>query len=383
MTMAHTPLFYLLNVLSYFLFPALLLACNTSDGKEKVFFNNEKEYNNINSFFTNDGKIYVGGFRYQSQVEGKPIYTMLCLDPELNTIWERNFGSHENGERFHAACIDNNGNIYLAGCSGFMKENPAGLILKINPEGAIVWQQEFTTCESFQNVQFHDNSLIIAAAVPNESGLPLYKSCTIMKLNTDGHIQWVKTVSKGIGSHFLDIYNNKIIVSHFAGMIRTNYADSRISSLNQENGNIEWQLDLTGENTGIDKGVYLMGQFVKNDSIYVMCRSQNPLVGQYKVFTIGMDGNIGNEVPESSSDPAKEDREFFIQSDYRVNRFRNDPIAVRVYCKPENHIHVNYPSVETDISHVGCIYLKDTKYTFTNIINDEEHLSHWRITKSE
>ena len=144
------------------------------------------------------GNVYACGSTRGSGTIGGPDILIVKFDSNGNIIWQKTYGtltetdSSQGNEFPNEVTIDDDGNLLMSLRYGFFITPTHGL-MKVDPNGDIVWQKEVSS-PVFPKIVEPDGSFY-AISVDNSSGTSLGQ---IIYFDKDGNIIWQKEISAGL-----------------------------------------------------------------------------------------------------------------------------------------------------------------------------------------
>ena len=200
---------------------------------------------------------------------GTPDYSniwVVKLDSKGDIKWQKAFGG-TNDEYPWDLAIDSEGNIIVAGeTKSFGSGNRDGLIIKLDPNGNIVWQKAVgsSDVEYFNGVAVAPNGDVIAVGRTNHTDS--YSDVLVVRFDKDGNVLWRKVYQgakydEGYMAKVLD--NGDILLAGYTtsfGVSTTSGLVIRIDA----NGNLKWAktYDLGSNAAFMDLAVDPNGGFV-------------------------------------------------------------------------------------------------------------------------
>ena len=244
-----------------------------------------------------DGNFIIAG---ATQTPFYAIY-ILKLNCYGDTLWTRTIGGFSPGQLAYAITASNDGGFVFTG------DADTAFVIKMNNLGEIVWYKKYN---KFRYVQCYDikntfdGGYIACGRILHEGGF-------ILKIDSNGILQWVKNISGEFTSF------NRVINAHNSGYILsgsiydTPTGDTIQSIVIRINdfGNIIWQrrytiLDGTnGKSIGLlNSGYILSGTATKNlitdpiAEIYFIRLDTNGNIKYSKIFNSGVIETLRNQI---------------------------------------------------------------------------------------
>ncbi len=165
----------------------------------------------------------------------------------VNKTWEHSFGA-PNDYEWAASMLDNSGNLITTGHTTIDNSNTELLLLKHDPDGAVLWQQAFQLAQNTKNggvalaVDASDN--IYVAGVTSTSGNLNDFNFLVLKYNSGGTKIWHQTFNgTGSGTDVPTgiIANSTRVYVCGASKGSTTNMDYWALRLTASNGSLEWQ----------------------------------------------------------------------------------------------------------------------------------------------
>ncbi len=319
------------------------------------------------------------------------------IDRNGDLIWENTFGG-ENWDIFNSVCQDNNDNLYMCGYTESLGAGEDDIYLvKINPDGNIIWEKTFGTPNSemgFKIIHTSDNNLLVIGNTGKfvSSG---DRDIYVIKINLDGTILWEKTyTSRGSnvyherGVDIIELSEGGYLITGSHAITYNDVSNIIVLKTNSEGKEI-WRQDL-GESSYYDYGIaalelsnaYLVAGVTKsttnnNDVIFYHLNHNGQKINTRK-FThegnswISSMAYANNKVIFSGHNKSEENSSLdFMLSEYIIERGTNinpeklpGKESLKVFPIPaDNHINVTYN-------------LEDNEYGYLDIINVQGQIVH-------
>lgn len=183
------------------------------------------------------------------------IAVILCsrVFSQVSQQWYNTYNGTGNQNDFLAAMtVDNSGNVYAAGNSRGVSSNDDIAIVKYNSAGVVQWSQRFNG--SANNYDFAksicvDNSGNVYVA-GSTTGTGTNLDYTIVKYNSAGVEQWVRWfISSGVD------YLRKMIIDASGNVYVTGLSNGDIKTIKFDaNGNMQWAQAYNGPGNDLDDG---------------------------------------------------------------------------------------------------------------------------------
>lgn len=367
------------------LFSVICLSCNSQT--QKAMFYDENNNNTTKEIKSYDNKLFILGQHFFEDGDIQRTSTILCIDTALNKIWDRHLGNYSTKERFEHFTIDNTGNIFI---TGYVEESKSTLLLKLNTKGEIIWRKEFKDLTSFNNVEsYNDSSLIIAGAKRFSDTEIEQDSLYVQKLNYNGEIIWSTALCFKHIDAFLGLAKDKIIVCSNAGRYDpySYFPASKLICLNQD-GTIDWTYDLNLTNTNIDKGVNALNmKILDNETIYVLCMSLNPYIGNMTLFNFSLAGEkretilVDVSTLENIADNKDSLFLFTRKSLFRYDREKRKDVEEQMIIRKDSKNTPYFTLTDAENSLVDFIELNNTIYMIGNNGDLANNYSRWVVLK--
>lgn len=254
---------------------------------------------------------------------------LLKLDNNGNFIWAKQFGGNISNNAVNDVAVDHAGNVYAGGIFQaasdfdpgpgileFMTGAIDGYLLKLNPQGNLVWAKQISSLPSLNFYNFLMSMTIDNAGNVYGTGRPAdmfldssMLGAYVVKLDTDGNLSWVKqfTGSCQPRSITVDATGNVLTAGDFytpsdfdpgpnsyilQSPLTPNVIHCFISKLDN-NGNFIWAKPLYGDygitgytvKADLAGNVYTAGSFLSTVDF-------DPGTGYYPLTATGLASNI-------------------------------------------------------------------------------------------
>jgi len=197
---------------------------------------------------TTDGGYIVAGWT-NSFGSGEDIY-ILKLDSKGEVQWQKTFGGKYNDEANSIQQTTDGGYIVAGWTNSFGSGYTDVYILKLNAKGEVEWQKTFggERDDEANSIQQTTDGEYIVAGWTNSLGSG-EQDVYILKLNSNGEVEWQKTLGGEYDDEANSIQQTKdggYIVAGWTYSFGSGGEDAYILKLNS-NGEVEWQKTLGGE----------------------------------------------------------------------------------------------------------------------------------------
>ncbi len=204
---------------------------------------------------TSDGGYIVAGWT-ESFGSGKEDVYILKLNSKGEVEWQKTFGGEEDDEANSIQQTSDGGYIVAGWTESFGSGYEDVYILKLNAKGEIEWQKTFGERNNFgdsnvdeaNSIQQTTDGGYIVAGCTWPFGPRWWEDIYILKLNTKGEVEWQKTFGGGSNDGANSIQQTMdggYIVAGWTESFGFGYEDVYILKLNSE-GEVEWQKTFDG-----------------------------------------------------------------------------------------------------------------------------------------
>lgn len=151
-----------------------------------------KNFDEANSILeTEDGNYLIAGYTLSFGSGGKDV-ALVKLDKNGNVIWHKTYGGTKD-DSASSIIKTSDGNYLLVGLTFSYGSNGDVYVLKINPNGDVVWEKYFggeSVDEGNAVVETYDKGFVIVGSTRSYGvmGLGVY----ILKLSSSGNLLWQK-----------------------------------------------------------------------------------------------------------------------------------------------------------------------------------------------
>jgi predicted secreted protein len=245
---------------------------------------------------SNGGYIVVGGTT--SYGAGNRDIWVLKLDSQGNVQWQRTYGGHL-WERSHHIVQTQDGGYIIAGQTGTFGLGFGGegwgydiWILKLDSHGNIQWQKTYSgwSSEGPETIQqTADGGYILVGGTQSFGFGP--QDMLIIKLDSQGNIQWAKTyggMGGEIGFYIRQTQDGGYIVSGSTSSFGTDGIDLLVLKLNTQ-GNVQWAKTYGGPGNEYPWGAVIDQA---SDGGYTLVDSTSSFgAGGYDIWILKLDSN--------------------------------------------------------------------------------------------
>ncbi len=238
---------------------------------------------------TTNGGYIVAGFTNSFGAGGYDVY-ILKLDSDENLVWQKTFGGNGDDYAWPVKQTTDGGYIVAGYTTSFGTGNLDVYILKLNSDGSLAWQKTFGRngddwANSVQETT--DGGYIVAGGTTpfGASGYDVY----VLKLNSDGSLAWQKTFG---GSDYDVAYavqettDGGYIVAGCTWSFGTGGSDAYILKLNSD-GSLEWQKTFGGNSYDIAYSI----QQTANGGYIVAGYTTSFGTGDQDIYILKLDSN--------------------------------------------------------------------------------------------
>jgi len=238
---------------------------------------------------TTDGGYIVAGYTTSFGAGGYDVY-ILKLNSNGTLIWQKTFGGNGDDEAYSIQKTADGGYIVAGYTDSFGAGNPDVYVLKLNSDGSLEWQKTFgggLDDKAYSMQQTTDGGYIVAGCTES-FGAGSYDAY-ILKLNSDGSLAWQKTFGGGLDDKAYSMQQTTdggYIVAGCTESFGAGSYDAYILKLNSD-GSLEWQKTFGG---GLDDKAYSMQQ--TTDGGYIIAGYTWSFgAGWYDVYILKLDSN--------------------------------------------------------------------------------------------
>jgi uncharacterized delta-60 repeat protein len=205
----------------------------------------------------NSGNVYVTGESYSSSKD----YLTIKYNSSGVKQWERRFGG--TGEDIaYGIAVDASNNVYVTGSAVNGTGNTHCVTIKYNSAGDLQWEADYNGSYNGNDkglfIEFGRNGAVYIAGVAQNT--QIYKDFLLIKYNTSGEEQWVKTYgSTGNGHDMI----NKMVVGENQNIYLTGYSYGETTGRDyltmkyNASGFVVWAKTYNGPANGEDQAVSL------------------------------------------------------------------------------------------------------------------------------
>jgi len=145
---------------------------------------------------TDDGYI-VAGWTYSSGAGNGDVY-VLKLDSDGNLEWEKPFGGSNEDGAYSIQQTTDRGYIVAGWTESFGAGNRDAYVIKLNSDGNLEWQKTFggSNEDAAYSIQQTSDDGYIVAGWTKSSGAGGYDAY-VLKLDSTGNLEWQKTFGRG------------------------------------------------------------------------------------------------------------------------------------------------------------------------------------------
>ena len=124
---------------------------------------------------------------------------LVKYDSSRNIIWQRQL-IHSSGNPSYAldVAVDSSSNVYI--CGYMPNGNDDMLVAKYDSSGSVLWKRGLASgqSDSAQSISVDSSGNVYVCGFSRYSFSPAVPSCQIIKYNTSGVLQWIRTLRVGI-----------------------------------------------------------------------------------------------------------------------------------------------------------------------------------------
>ena len=200
---------------------------------------------------TTDGGYTVAGWTNSFGSGGEDLY-ILNLNSKGEAEWEKTFGGGDDDVANSIQQTTNGGYIVAGWTKSFGSGEQDAFVLKLNSKGEAEWQKTFggKDDDEANSIQQTKDGGYIVAGWTKSSGSGL-EDVYVLKLNSKGDLEWQKTFGGKGDDEAKSIQQTKdggYIVAGWTRSFGSGKEDIYILKLNS-NGEVEWQKTFGGENS--------------------------------------------------------------------------------------------------------------------------------------
>jgi len=160
----------------------------------------------------NSGNIYICGTTQQSNPTALPDFLTMKINSSGFLGWMRTYNGTGNDQDIpHALCIDNSGNVYVAGSSVRPVRGWDGVLIKYNSAGVQQWIQRYDVPEDEYNVfnamTLDQSGNIYVAGGTGGNGF----NVVLIKYDNSGNQQWIARITD---PQYFDAGADAVIADH-------------------------------------------------------------------------------------------------------------------------------------------------------------------------
>jgi uncharacterized delta-60 repeat protein len=192
---------------------------------------------------TSDGGYIVAG-KTTSFGAGGDDFWVLKLDSSGNIQWQKTYGGTSDDEAYSIQQTTDGGYIVAGRTWSFGTGDDDAWVLKLDANGNVVWQKTYggTSWDWAESIQQTSDGGYIVAGDTSSFGAGAVDAW-VLKLDTNGNVQWAKTYGGGANDYASSIQQTSdggYIVVGWIGYLGGYTANSWVLKLDA-NGNIQWQ----------------------------------------------------------------------------------------------------------------------------------------------
>jgi len=239
---------------------------------------------------TTDGGYIVAGYTDSLGAGSRDVY-VLKLNSDGSLAWQKTFGGSDYDYAWSVTQTTDGGYIVAGSTASFGAGWEDAYVLKLNPDGSLAWQKTFggNGYDFADSVTQTADGGYIVAGLTNSFG-DGYEHAYIFKLNSDGNLVWQKTFGETNGDIAYSIQQTTdggYIVAGVTSSFGDNYnSDVYILKLNSD-GSLEWQKTFGGN--GEDWAISIQQT---KDGGYIVAGFTNSFgAGDYDVYILKLDSN--------------------------------------------------------------------------------------------
>ncbi len=257
---------------------------------------------------TKDGGYIVAGYTYFSGDRGEDVY-VLKLDSNGKLQWEKTFGGSDNDGAFSVQQTKDGGYIVAGGTRSSGAGRFDVYILKLDSNGKLQWEKTFGGSDDDMATsiqQTTDGGYIVAGYSYGAQKFDVH----ILKLDSNGKLQWEKTFGGSDSDVAFSIQQTKDGGYIVAGSTRSSGVggkDVYVLKLDS-NGNIQWEKTFGGSK---DDEAFSIQQ--TKDGGYIVAGSTESFGAGWKdVYVLKLDSN-GNLQWEKTFGNEDDDEAYSVQ----------------------------------------------------------------------
>jgi len=186
-----------------------------------------------------DGNLLIGGYT-RGMGEGDYDTLLICLEPSGNILWTRTWGD-TNTDRLEDLQVDYDGNIYIAGnTTSFGAQGSDALMAKFLPDGSPDWSYRWGMAgeEALWSVCVDDDGNAIFAGMTDAAD-PTDTQALILKFGSDGTPMLTKVFAAAENERTLAVGADYLGNIYFAGNVQSGTTPARVVKLNSD-GELQW-----------------------------------------------------------------------------------------------------------------------------------------------